>query len=216
MTYQWEQKYNLNRNSFSDGNPPAEAKVRTPIDYEVYTDGSGIDDSFGGGLVVFNKKALPNSVILQEAYNLGRDSSVFQGEVYSIMRAASWIARNCVYKDVTICSDSQAALLALNRPRTISTLVTNTRKALNAACGTNSVTLWWIKSHKGHLGNEMADQKAKEGALNASLIVDDIPQIPEAVIKRKFRNAFENKWRAYWASRRDCRQTKIWLPRPRQ
>ena len=82
---------------------------------------------------------------------------------------------------------------ALNRPRTISTLVNNTKKALNAACGTNSITLRWIKSHKGHLGNrnEMADKKAKDGALNANLIVDDIAQILEAIIKRKVRNTFE-------------------------
>ena len=214
VQYQWGQKYQVLTNSFSDGKPPTEAKDKTNYDYEIYTDGSGIDGSFGGGLVVYKKKALPSSKVLQEAYYLGRETSVFQGEVYSIMKAAEWAMRHCVFKKITICSDSLAALMALNRPREISGLVSNTKSALNAASGTNTITLRWIKSHKGYLGNETADEAAKEGALNANLAVTDPPLIPEAVIKRKFKEAFHTKWLTYWNNRTDCRQTKIWFPTP--
>ena len=77
-----------------------------------------------------------------------------------------------------------------------------------------TITLRWIKSHKGYLGNETADEAAKEGALNADLAVTDPPLTPKAVIKRQFKDAFNTKWLTFWNNKTDCRQTKIWLPFP--
>ena len=76
----------------------------------------------------------------------------------------------------------------------------------------NEITLRWIKSHQGYKGNEAADEEAKRGALNPDLLVDDVPPVPEATIKMRYKLGFRKKWNEYWNNRADCRQTKLWLP----
>ena len=102
--------------------------------------------------------------------------------------------------------------MALDRPRTISQLTVTTKMALNSASARNHVTLRWIKAHAGHLGNETADTVARQGADDETRIQDDLPEIPMKNFRRKYRQAFAAKWQTYWDNRKDCRQTKLWMP----
>ena len=213
--YIWRQQHQVLKESYMDGKPPKMVPGYFEHDYEIYTDGSGIDNSFGSGLVVYEKKAIPSKCVLREAFCLGEDRSVFQGELFAIKKAAEWILHHCSSKKITICSDSRAALMALDRPRIISQLERETKAALGAAGSLNTITLRWIKSHQGYIGNEAADAEAKRGALSVELLVEDRPAIPEAMVKMKFKLAFTKKWQEYWTNRPDCRQTKIWLPQIR-
>lgn len=210
-TYSWNKQYSVASESFLDGKPPKRTRYNA-TDIEIYTDGSGINDSFGAGFVAYRKAAHPSHRIVSESYHLGETSSVYQGEMYAIKKAAQWIYTSCTDRRVVICSDSMAALQALNRARTISSITLETKVLLNRAAYSNQITLRWIRSHQGHLGNEEADKAAKAGALQQQFRVTDPPLIPEANVKLKYKSAFFKKWQEYWTNRPDCRQTKLWLP----
>ena len=78
----------------------------------------------------------------------------------------------------------------------------------------------WIKAHVGHAGNELADQAALKGAQDASLLVDDPPALPKAIINAAADQIGMNLWKAEWKAlpATVVRQTKLWFPdgpRPR-
>ena len=64
---------------------------------------------------------------------------------------------------VRIFTDSQATLQALHNPYVTSKLIEVTIAQLNLLGQTvNSLTIHWIEAHKGHAGNEKADEMARE------------------------------------------------------
>ena len=63
---------------------------------------------------------------------------------------------------IAICSDSQAALNALQSPKITSSLVADTVTKLKELSLFNSVHLLWVPGHSGVEGNEMADILAKQ------------------------------------------------------
>jgi len=60
-----------------------------------------------------------------------------------------------------ICSDSQAALKALQAVRTTTPLVQQCQEALNDISTQHAVGLYWVSGHAGVWGNEIADELAR-------------------------------------------------------
>jgi hypothetical protein len=67
-------------------------------------------------------------------------------------------------KYVIICSDSQAALKALQAAKTTSPLVRQCRQALNDISARHVVWLYWVPGHAGVRGNEIADRLTRSGS----------------------------------------------------
>ena len=65
---------------------------------------------------------------------------------------------------IAICSDGQAALMALRSSKVTSSLVAETIKAQKELSMFNSVHLLWIPGHSDIAGNETADHSAKQAA----------------------------------------------------
>jgi ribonuclease HI len=65
--------------------------------------------------------------------------------------------------DITIRTDSQAAITAIRAINITSNTVLDCKNWLNKLGGKNRVTLAWIKVHAGHPGNDQADALAKAG-----------------------------------------------------
>ncbi len=200
----WQKNYKLNEDSMDKGLPPN--RHLFPC---IYTDGSRLNDSTGSGVVIYED----GKIQMESPFYLGQHSSVFQGEVYAIKKAAEWIIdqrrRNNL---VDIYVDSQAALRALTSCTISSKLVAEAIELLNRAGEQNFITLHWIKAHAGHPGNERADEIAKMGAQDRSLLGTDRPNVPSSMIKRSLKGKFTKKWNDLWQARIDCRQTKQWFP----
>jgi hypothetical protein len=96
---------------------------------------------------------------------LGKFATVFQTEVYAILKCACKnIRRAYKNKRILIFSNSQDALKALSSPKVTSELVAKCLNALSALAGLNEVILAWVLGHCGILGNEKADKLARQAS----------------------------------------------------
>ena len=94
------------------------------------------------------KSRTPLSIII--IIPLGKHATVFQAEVYVILACAHEIeAQDWPEKYVSICSDSQAALKALQAAKTTAPLVRQCQQALNDISARHAVRLYWVPGHAG-------------------------------------------------------------------
>ncbi len=205
-TFLWERSFQVDKDSFSKGIPDGHPE------YQIYTDGSRFKEQTGSGYVVYQGEASSDEELVVEEYHLGAYATVFQGEVYAIKAAAKWVTNNCRHKTVDIYIDSRAAIQAMASYKQTSKLTKEAVLKLNDAGKSNFVTLKWIKAHEGHIGNERADEAAKNGALNVSLETGDAPALSIKIVKNNLKAGFYETWQGRWLSRKDCRQTKQWFP----
>ena len=114
-------------------------------------------------------------------------------------------------RTIVIHSDSRSAIQALTSTKIKSKLVLRAQRELNRAGEINQIYLQWVKAHAGHKGNELADELAKRGTEQHDLC-ELAPNIPESMVKMRFRTKFDSLWQQSWDNRPDCRQTKQWFP----
>jgi ribonuclease HI len=123
-----------------------------------FTDGSRMREGTGAGVY-------GQSVGSRLSFSLGRYATVFQAEIYAILACAYEIQhQNRPERYMSICSDSQAALKALQAIKTMSPLVQQCQRALNDISTRHAVGLFWVPRHAGIWGNEIANELAKGGS----------------------------------------------------
>ena len=171
--------------------------------YNVYTDGSKLNDRVGAGVFISKHK----KVILEESYRLPNKATVFQAEIYAINKAALYLQSINCPQYVKFFVDSQAALLALNNKSVSSRLVGDTIHNLNLIQG--RVRLVWIKAHVGHPGNEKADELAKDGTKLGTI---QHIALPKQATKFAIKFAFDEIWKYQWSIYNDGRQSKQFYP----
>ena len=205
----WADGFRINKDSLS-----GEAKHRTHTQYNVYTDGSRINDQTGLGIAVYKG----NREILTESARLPDYATVFQAEVAAIALAAKNLTSPKApqnIKFVKIFVDSQAALLAIDNPTIKSKVVADAVEALNQLSQVASkVTLVWIPAHKGHKGNERADELAKSGA-DRTPITDKVHiGKPAAVVKKEIRDGVFRDWSKEWLQYDGAQHSKLFYFSP--
>jgi ribonuclease HI len=82
-----------------------------------------------------------------------------------------WPSRGCCPMErkklenyISICSDSQAALKALQAVKTTYPLERQCHRALDKRSVHRSVRLIWLHRHSGVSGNKIIDERAREGS----------------------------------------------------
>jgi hypothetical protein len=102
---------------------------------------------------------------------------VFKADVYAFLACVYEIQTNVrPEKYVSICSDCQAALKALQAAKTTSPLVRQCLNALYDISTRHSVGLYCVSGHAGVRGNEIADKLARGGSVQK--FVGPEPYIP--------------------------------------
>jgi ribonuclease HI len=87
-------------------------------------------------------------------------------------------------------------------------------KALDKLQEIVEVTIHWTKAHVGHMGNERADQLAKEGTTKTSYQVEPILPVPRSWIRKKTKQYIYQEWTNRWNGINEARQTKIFFSQP--
>ena len=111
--------------------------------------------------------------------------------------------------------DSQAAISAIGNPRVKSHAVAEAIDNLNAlAETTKSVTLVWIPAHKGHVGNERADDMAKEGTkeLNPERLLGI--RKPQATLKARIKDSVYAEWKKEWNTMKTANHARSFYAGP--
>jgi len=166
----------------SSGTPPAVTGLVW------FTDGSKTAEGTRAGFY-------GQSVNRRLSIPLGKHAMGFQSEVYAIFACAHEIeAQNQPekYEYVSICSDSQAALKALQAAKT-SPLVRQCQQTLNDISARHAVRLYWVPGHAGVRGNEIADRLARSGSGQRFIGPE-----PCLAVFRKMKRWMKNQHLALW------------------
>ncbi|KAJ8962280.1 hypothetical protein NQ318_018259 [Aromia moschata] len=116
--------------------------------------------------------------------------SVHTGELYGILTAVNTITNT--NKTVAICTDSLSSIHSINNIYTQNPLAQNIQETCHVLASQNiSVSILWVPSHVGIIGNERADQAAKE-ALNSDLTVKEVQLYKD--LKNTLKQITTNKW----------------------
>ena len=132
-------------------------------------------------------------VIYNVNFYLGNTATVFLAEITAIPKSAEMLLDSGWKKQtITIYSDSQASLAALNKLTVNSDTVQKCLNALNALAKDNGIHLPWVKAHVGIHGNEIADFLAKKGSSLGDGHSDDL-LIPKPKQKFEINDYFQSK-----------------------
>ena len=207
-TTKWNAGFKINRDSFS-----GEAKHRKLTQYNVYTDGSRLDDQTGAGFVIYRGKRK----IHTGKYRLPNHATVFQGEITAVTKAANKLHGLNIpdMKYVKFFVDSRAAIQALDNPTIRSKTVGDAVDALNQlTTRTTSVQICWIPAHRGHKGNEEADLMAKAGAQSSTRGDKTHTPKPHSAVKADIRNGILGLWTREWLDDPSAKHTKQFYNSP--
>jgi hypothetical protein len=115
--------------------------------------------------------------------------AVTTAKVMAILRRSELLlSKNLMRRRIHMCCDSRAALAALAKTTTESSLVWECMQVLGRLSEFNKVTLVWIPRHQGIPAKEEADRLAKEGAMEVS--PNQFTGIPFSVGKKTHQEAF--------------------------
>jgi len=176
----------------------------------IFTDGSMIDSNCGSGFVI----NWENKTRFGLSYN-GKYHTVFLSEVRAISLAIEkFLAEKIVTKTVNIFSDCQSAIAAILGRKSGSREVQQCWNFLKNLDDSYKWSLSWVKAHVGISGNETADSLAKKATMIPYKGIQPFLPVAPIHVYNAFKKFSSANWETYWQGRIDCRQTKLWFPKP--
>ena len=175
-----------------------------PNTVNCFTDGSLLKGKAGAGVHIETE-----GETFSANFPLGTYVSVFQSEVYALLACARELHhRGIVGQDITIYTDSQAALKALEGPSFKSALVIECHEAITQMGQNNNVRLSWVPGHMGIQGNEFADQLARTGSSMSFTGPEPAVGVSSTLQRTAIRNWARKKHGDRWRNLQDCRQAR--------
>ena len=171
----------------------AEHKHCSNID--IYTDGSKTKTGVGAGVAIETNSTGNNRLFIPCKIKLNCKSSILSAELKAIDVGLGAL-NNFENTSCTIYSDSKGALQTLLQYDPIHPLAQDIQlKILKASNKNIEITLCWVPSHCGILGNEQADKTAKEACnIKENLIKSIFAKDLYACINEKVKNRWQSRW----------------------
>ena len=170
----------------------------------IYTDGSRHDNTVGAAYVVMSAA---NDTQKVKKLKLHSACSVFQAELVAIQHALLYTSNNHS-KPVHLYSDSKSSLDEICNPNSVNSIVTNIHKTLSKYH--IKPKLFWIKAHIGIIGNELADQAAKQAA--SSHVSPTYSHFPLSFVKKMAKSHSITKSAELYTNNTKGQITKAWCP----
>ena len=176
-----------------------------PATHAIYTDGSKTASAVGSAFAVFTGSTLA----FKNQFLLSQACSVFQAELFAILQATLFIARNRMHH-VAIITDSESALMALQSYNPTHPLA----RRILAALPHDNVRLQWTRSHAGTHGNVVADKLAATADSATTNISFEAFSINSA--RTLLRKASLDTWNSLWNQSSKGRYLFAFLPDVRE
>nr|XP_042901637.1 uncharacterized protein LOC122270009 [Parasteatoda tepidariorum] len=179
----------------------------TPTDTitNIYTDGSKTEQGVGAAFCVYNNNHLTDTF----KFTLKQDNTVFQAEILAIKEALNWLeAQN--YREATIHTDSLAGMHALIKIKQRDPHVVETQKQLVHLASKCNIKIHWVAAHTGIIGNESADQAAKDATAGNGLQASI--KLPPSSLKNKTKALIAKLWQEQWTESDKGQTTKTYYP----
>ena len=179
---------------------------------EIYTDGSKNSGGVGSGIVIFENNHVP----LQLKYRLAPECSNNQAEQLAIVKALQTLRDfrhlQGLQRTAVVHTDSNITLDAIQNPRNHQRLIEQIREEIRALENDKwSIHFTWVKAHNDNLGNEMADQLAKDAASNRDGETA-YSKIPKSAIIKEIKEKGETHWQQEWNASTKGETTKSFFP----
>ncbi|XP_077257725.1 uncharacterized protein LOC143894919 [Temnothorax americanus] len=141
---------------------------------------------------------------IQKSYRLKNGCRAIQAEICAIREATRlvWVSGKPL-GDVTIYSDSQAALRSISSKSVRSKVVMSCQEALSWIRG-GRVGLHWVPGHRNVVENSGADGLSKLGARGSGTEVIDSPLPSISLLKDAIEGIILKKQKEIWQNRNDC------------
>ncbi|CAN0592004.1 unnamed protein product [Ectocarpus sp. 12 AP-2014] len=162
-----------------------------------------MENRTGCAFVVFQDREVQH----RNKSRLADGCTVFQAELLAIKHAVSWASFNCSGQSVAIFSDSRSSLEVLQNRTSYNSLASDTRKLLDDFSG--HICLVWTRAHVGTVGNEVADQLAKEATRE---VLVEYSKFPMSFAIRILRQQVIAKWNQRWRLTENGSTTKVFFP----
>ncbi|GBN63014.1 hypothetical protein AVEN_173752-1 [Araneus ventricosus] len=182
-----------NQISFGENRIDSEAKA-------IYTDGSKTDEGTGSTYCILENYG----IIASWQGKLDRSNSVFQAEILAIRMAIE--AASSLHRPIKIWTDSLSSLMAILNPKSHHSMV---REIQTLLLSHTHIHLRWLKARVGYLGNECADQLAKEAITKGYSFL--LPK-PLSYLKSEIKSAALSIWQDNWDNGETGRSTHDIVP----
>jgi ribonuclease HI len=149
-------------------------------EYQIFTDGSGMDNKIGASAVLYKNKIMINH--LRHCLGDIKQHTVFEGEVVGALLASKLIEKHRGINYVTIYADNRALIAAITSQKPtpghyLMDDIHNIVATLKKNRPNLRITLKWVPAHKGVIGNEKADIEAKNAITEGGSHIRDLPPI---------------------------------------